>query len=60
MIMKLDFSIKNIENIINKEFPSYKNFTIKEVHIQGNDNKTFYLGDTLLIRLPPMKDIVKQ
>jgi aminoglycoside phosphotransferase (APT) family kinase protein len=48
----LDFSIQNIKKIIEESFPQYKNLPIKEVKFQGHDNRTFHLGDNLLIRLP--------
>jgi hypothetical protein len=37
----LDFSIKNIKNIIKENFSQYKNLPIKEVEFQGHDNRTF-------------------
>lgn len=45
-------SIAFVQNLINSQIPQWKHLTIKPVKNGGWDNKTFHLGDTMLIRLP--------
>ncbi len=40
------------KNLINEQFPQWADLAIKEVKIQGWDNRTFRLGNDMLIRLP--------
>jgi aminoglycoside phosphotransferase (APT) family kinase protein len=56
----MELTIMNKQNItksfasklINEQFPQWENLPIKEVAIQGWDNRTFHLGNDMLIRLP--------
>ncbi len=43
---------KLAQRLINEQFPEFKNFPIKPVKKQGHDNKTFRLGNDMLIRMP--------
>lgn len=45
-------SLEIVKNLIKSQFPQFKKLQIKEVDVQGHDNRTFHLGDELLIRLP--------
>ncbi len=38
--------------MIDQQFPQWKNLNIKPVILSGWDNKTFHLGDKMLIRMP--------
>lgn len=38
--------------LIHTQFPEFKNLAIKPVAIGGWDNRTFHLGDKMLVRLP--------
>lgn len=40
------------QQLITEQFPEFKNFEIKSIKTQGHDNRTFRLGNDLLIRLP--------
>ncbi|MBP6870295.1 aminoglycoside phosphotransferase family protein [Candidatus Babeliales bacterium] len=40
------------QQLIAEQFPEFKNFEIKSIKTQGHDNRTFRLGNDLLIRLP--------
>ena len=40
------------KKLIAEQFPEYSNLTITDVEKQGHDNRTYRLGDTMLIRLP--------
>ncbi len=40
--------------LIAEQFPEFSHLEIKSVEIDGHDNRTFRLGDTMLIRMPSM------
>ena len=44
----LDLACKLIE----EQFPEYANLPITDVEKQGHDNRTYRLGDHMLIRMP--------
>jgi len=39
-------------NLIAEQFPEYSNLPITDVEKQGHDNRTYRLGDDMLIRMP--------
>jgi aminoglycoside phosphotransferase (APT) family kinase protein len=41
-----------VSSLINQQFPQYSHLAIKPVAIGGHDNRTFHLGDKMLVRLP--------
>ncbi|MFV0395371.1 MAG: aminoglycoside phosphotransferase family protein [Coprobacillaceae bacterium] len=41
--------------LIKEQFPKWGNLTISPVEKSGHDNRTFHLGDSMLIRLPSDK-----
>ncbi len=41
-----------VQNLIANQFPEWRNLPVKAVPNQGWDNRTFRLGDELLVRLP--------
>jgi len=49
-----------ITNLISEQFPQWKDLPIKSVARQGCDNKTFRLGDHMLVRLPSAEEYVRQ
>jgi len=48
MIIHKDILIK----LVAQQFPQYSHLPIHEVEIQGHDNRTFRLGNDMLVRLP--------
>lgn len=52
----MDKNIKIDENLVRqlvtKQFPKWKDLSIQSVAHQGWDNRTFHLGDEMLVRLP--------
>ena len=40
------------KQLIQTQFPEWKDLLIKPVMISGWDNRTFHLGDNMIIRLP--------
>lgn len=57
---KLDTPTTLVVNLIKQQFPQWSHLPIKPVAISGWDNKTFHLGDTMLIRLPSAQDYAAQ
>ena len=41
-----------VRKLIDCQFPQWKNLEVKPVAQGGWDNRTFHLGDTMLVRLP--------
>ncbi len=41
-----------VTHLINKQFPQWKDLAVKPVAVEGWDNRTFHLGDKMLVRLP--------
>ena len=41
-----------VYNLIKNQFPEYSHLEIKSVEKQGHDNRTYKIGDDLLIRMP--------
>jgi aminoglycoside phosphotransferase (APT) family kinase protein len=48
-----------VRQLIAEQFPQYGHLSIYPVQKSGHDNRTFHLGDTMLIRLPSAKDYEK-
>lgn len=62
--MKNKNSVSIDENLVQRlvaiQFPQWKHLTIKSVANQGWDNRTFHLGNEMLIRLPSDNDYANQ
>lgn len=52
--------IKLVKKIISEQFPEYVGLEITEVEKQGRDNKTYRLGDNMLVRMPSGSDYAPQ
>ena len=50
--MSLLISLALVQNLINEQFPEFSLLPIKQIIPGGNDNRTFRLGNDMLIRLP--------
>lgn len=46
--------------LIAEQFPLWSNLSIKQVEVNGHDNKSFRLGDKMLIRLPSAQNYATQ
>lgn len=57
---KLDIPLSLVINLIKEQFPQWAHFPIKPIAISGWDNKTFHLGETMLIRLPSAQEYAAQ
>lgn len=49
---KFSIDTKLVRNLIAAQFPQWKDLPIQPVASSGWDNKTFHLGDNMLVRMP--------
>lgn len=49
-----------VRRLIDTQFPQWKNLPIRPVALSGWDNRTFHLGEDMLVRLPSRKDYAAQ
>ena len=47
-----NISLELAKKLINSQFPQYTNLTVTEALQQGHDNRTYRIGDDMLIRMP--------
>jgi aminoglycoside phosphotransferase (APT) family kinase protein len=52
MIASINITPKLAQKLIAEQFPEYGHLTVESVERQGHDNRTFRLGDEMLIRMP--------
>lgn len=45
-----------VQLLISKQFPQWNDLAITPVKVSGWDNRTFHLGDKMLVRMPSAKD----
>lgn len=48
----MDINQLIVYKLISAQFPQWANLTIRPVEMSGWDNRTFHLGDDMLVRLP--------
>ena len=48
--IQMDVSL--VRQLISTQFPEWVNLAIKPVEFSGWDNRTFHLGDDMLVRMP--------
>jgi aminoglycoside phosphotransferase (APT) family kinase protein len=53
-------SIALTAELVQQQFPRWSKLPIRPVELSGHDNRSFRLGDTMLIRLPSAKGYVEQ
>ena len=56
----ININVERTYKLIAEQFPEYAHLSIKSVKSQGNDNRTFHLGDEMLVRLPNGEEYVRQ
>jgi aminoglycoside phosphotransferase (APT) family kinase protein len=54
------FTADNVSRLVASQFPQWANLPVREVSLQGWDNRTFRLGDELSVRLPSAAGYVPQ
>jgi aminoglycoside phosphotransferase (APT) family kinase protein len=52
----LFIDISLIKNLISNQFPKWKKLSTYPVESSGWDNKTFHLGDKILLRMPSAEE----
>jgi len=57
---KVQIDVVLIRRLIDTQFPQWANLTIKPIEFSGWDNRTFHLGDHMLIRMPSAADYAAQ
>jgi len=60
MTNNIEITLDVVRNLILEQFPQWSNLPIKPVELSGWDNRTFRLGDEMLIRLPSAEGYVVQ
>ena len=50
--MTIEISTELVSNLIKSQFIQYRHLSIKPVQCMGHDNRTFHLGDEMLVRMP--------
>ena len=53
---EIEIDNKLVESLVQKQLPQYSNLPITSVKQQGHDNRTFHLGNDMLIRMPSGQD----
>lgn len=56
--MQVDIEVVKV--LIEKQFPQWQYMSIRPLEKSGHDNRTFYLGDRMTIRLPSAQHYVPQ
>lgn len=58
MTTKIDKTL--VQQLIHEQFPTWRNLSITAVKTSGWDNRTFHLGNKLLVRFPSAKEYASQ
>src|SRR5699024_7919164 len=56
----MDIAVSLVAQLIQRQFPQWAHLPIRPVKNSGHDNRTFHLGDAMLIRLPSGKEYEPQ
>lgn len=48
----MEISLSLVRDLIKEQFPYWSNLHIEHVEVDGHDNRTFHLGEEMLLRLP--------
>ncbi len=54
------FTVDTVSRLVASQFPHWADLPVREVSLQGWDNRTFRLGDELSVRLPSAAGYVPQ
>jgi aminoglycoside phosphotransferase (APT) family kinase protein len=57
---KLIIDKELVRNLVSAQFPHWKDLLIKPVATSGWDNRTFHLGDDMLVRMPSAAEYASQ
>ncbi len=56
----IDIDTRLAERLVGEQFPDWADLPIRPVETDGVDNRTFRLGDAMLVRLPSAEDYAAQ
>lgn len=56
----MNIEIDIVRKLIHEQFPQYGELKVQPVQKSGHDNRTFHLGDEMIIRLPNGKEYAMQ
>jgi aminoglycoside phosphotransferase (APT) family kinase protein len=48
----MNITLELAKKLINSQFPEYADLTVTEVEQQGHNNRTYRIGNDMLIRMP--------
>ena len=48
----MEITIEILKQLIEEQFPQWKNLPVRPVAKSGHDNRTFHLGEEMTVRLP--------
>ncbi len=57
---QLKIDVELVHQLINSQFPKWKDLSIEPVALSGWDNRTFHLGEKMLVRMPSSEQYVAQ
>src|ERR1700730_6056885 len=57
---KIHIDISLVHRLIATQFPQWADLPIKAVELGGCDNRTFHLGEQMIVRLPSDEDYAPQ
>jgi aminoglycoside phosphotransferase (APT) family kinase protein len=60
MNMCVEITPKLVQELLAAQFPEWAHLPITPVELSGHDNRTFRLGEEMLVRLPSSKDYAEQ
>ncbi len=58
--MKLDINRELVRQLIVTQFPQWSKLEVRPVELSGWDNRTFHLGESMLVRLPSAEGYAQQ
>ena len=56
----LEVNVKLVKNLIRNQFPKWQHLNVAPIEKSGWDNRTFHLGDDMLVRLPSAERYASQ
>lgn len=56
----MEINLELVYQLISAQFPQWSNLIIRPVEMSGWDNRTFHLGDEMLVRLPSASNYADQ
>lgn len=56
----MNIDINLVQKLVAEQFPKWKNLSIRPVAYSGWDNRTFHLGNEMLIRIPSGEEYASQ